>query len=80
MNIREFESYSRCMSGSYPHMGQLRLSFKLTMVFRGLREVVAIVKEEEEDDDEEEEEEEEETSRTSGSLILSDYRYSGRST
>lgn len=29
-------------------MGQLRLSFKLTMVFRGLREVVAIVKEEEE--------------------------------
>lgn len=73
MNIREFESYSRCMSGSYPHIGQLRLSFKLTMVFRGLREVVAIVKEEEE-------EEEEETSRTSGSLILSDYRYSGRST
>lgn len=73
MNIREFESYSRCMSGSYPHMGQLRLSFKLTMVFRGLREVVAIVKEEED-------EEEEETSRTSGSLILSDYRYSGRST
>lgn len=78
MNIQEFESYSRCMSGSYPHMGQLRLSFKLTMVFRGLREVVAIVKEEEEDDDDEEEEEE--TSRTSGSLILSDYRYSGRST
>lgn len=48
MNIREFESYSRCMSGSYPRMGQLRLSFKLTMVFRGLREVVAIVEEEEE--------------------------------
>lgn len=37
------------MSGSYPRMGQLRLSFELTMVFRGLREVVAIVKEEEEE-------------------------------
>lgn len=37
------------MSGSYPRMGQLRLSFKLTMVFRGLREVVAIVKGEEEE-------------------------------
>lgn len=34
-------------------MGQLRLSFKLTMVFRGLREVVAIVKEEEEEEEEE---------------------------
>lgn len=33
-------------------MGQLRLSFELTMVFRGLREVVAIVKEEEEEDEE----------------------------
>lgn len=32
-------------------MGQLRLSFELTMVFRGLREVVAIVKEEEEDEE-----------------------------
>lgn len=32
-------------------MGQLRLSFKLTMVFRGLREVVAIVKEEEEEEE-----------------------------
>lgn len=50
MNIREIESYSRRMSGAYPRMGQLRLSFKLTMVFRGLREVVAIVKEEEEEE------------------------------
>lgn len=32
-------------------MGQLRLSFKLTMVFRGLREVEAIVKEEEEEEE-----------------------------
>lgn len=30
-------------------MGQLRLSFELTMVFRGLREVAAIVEEEEEE-------------------------------